>query len=316
MQHPIYIANRMATGSALEKSTGFVRRRVWNPNHHDTPLSGSPIKRKPDIMLLDISNGQSDSTPEWPSVRSICEITSMEHYPSRMCYTLWNKAFIMMNTQFNRLFIPFLSICHHKFWLVVCDRAGVVKSIEYDFHSNALDFLRILAGLMFGDGRLIGHDRSMGLGSNNEIVEITVAGKEYEVVKKIFTSETLRGRGTQCWHVRREGEEYILKDSWAQVGRKNNEIEMLESVKDVFCVPTIVHGEDLQLAEGGPDSTGIIRAGATMTEERVHRRILMQPVGESIFSFTSKKELIGAFIDIIKGMCFCLHPVYYMINNQ
>jgi hypothetical protein len=36
-------------------------------------------------------------------------------------------------------------------------------------------------------------------------------------------------------------------------------------------------------------------------EERVHRRIVMKPVGRHITNFKSLKELVGAFMDIIKG---------------
>ena len=36
-----------------------------------------------------------------------------------------------------------------------------------------------------------------------------------------------------------------------------------------------------------------------LVEERVHRRLLMGPVGIRITDFESRKELIGAFIDIV-----------------
>jgi len=51
------------------------------------------------------------------------------------------------------------------------------------------------------------------------------------------------------------------------------------------------------------------RAGTSYHEERVHRRLVMQPVGQPLHTFVSKKELVGAIIDIVKGMqhFFTLH---------
>jgi Fungal protein kinase len=302
MYHLIYLTNQIILGIDLEKQTNHTRMRKWNADYHNTPLDGSPIKRKPDIILVDHSGKEDARMPRWPNVRAICEITATKNFHARIRYTIWSKAFIMMNTQFNRIFIPFLSICGERFWLNVCDRAGVIQSIEYNLHDNALVFLRVLVGFMFGNESVLGRDTTMRLGADDEVVGITVGGQEYTVVKKIFSSETLRGWGTQCWHVRHDGQDYVIKDSWIHTGWKHSETEMLEIIRGIPCVPTINHGEDLQLPGGIPSSTNVVRVGLDSPEERIHRRILLQPVGESIFTFTSKKELIGVFIDIIKGM--------------
>jgi hypothetical protein len=288
----------------LQNHTQYSRLRFWDPGYHNTPLPGFSIKRKPDIMLLDIPKLDSvNKEVQWPCVRAVCEVTKNSIFHGRIRYTIVSKAFIMMNSQLNRRFIPSLSIIGDQFLFTACDRAGVIHSIHYHLHRDALVFLRILVGFMFGNNYLIGHDPSMRQNEKDEITGITIAGQEYEVVRKLFFSPSLRGRATQCWHVKRDGQEYIIKDCWIQVGRTHSEIAMLERIKDVTCVPTIICGEDLQLPDsGGADSTTVIRRGeAVESEERIHRRILMTPVGESIFSFTSKKELIGGFIDIIEG---------------
>jgi hypothetical protein len=217
--------------------------------------------------------------------------------------TIHNKAFIILNSQFDRRFVPFLSICGSKFLLIVCDRAGVVQSVEYDLDTDAIIFLKVLAAFLFGSRIAVGLDPSMRRGANDEIKGITVGNVEYHVVKRIFSSESLRGRATQCWKVQCGDQEFVIKDTWIQTGRKNSEIDILFLVAGIPCVPTIVHGEDLKLSDGVLDSTGIIRANQNWHEERIHRRIVMKPVGESIFKFESKKELIGTLIDVTTGMC-------------
>jgi hypothetical protein len=200
--HPTYImsTNQMTTGIALQEHTNHTRLRSWDAKHHDSPLPGSPIKRKTDITLLDISKSdrsQNDQIVQWSGVRAVCEVTSTPTYHSRIHYTIVSKALIMMNCQFNWRSIPSLSIIGDQFLVIACDRAGVIHSIKYHLHHDALVFLRILAGFMFGDDHLIGHDQSMRRNVDDQIVGITVAGQEYDVVKNVFSSQTLRGRATQ-----------------------------------------------------------------------------------------------------------------------
>lgn len=253
-------------------------------------------------MLLD----KASKNPVWVNVRGVCEITSSDNFHARIRNTIYNKAFIIMTTQFDRRFTLFLSVAGVSFQLVACDRAGVVISATYDFHNDPLVILRILAGFMFSEEIFIGYDPSITRDDEDNLLKITVADKEYDILNKIFTSETLRGRATQCWRVGREGMEFVMKDTWIQVGRQSNEIEMLRHIAGVPCVPTIIEGEDLALPNGTTDSTAEIRKGLDQSdlkvENRLHRRILMTPHGESIFTFASKKELIGALIDVVEGV--------------
>ena len=48
---------------------------------------------------------------------------------------------------------------------------------------------------------------------------------------------------------------------------------------------------------------GLKRTG----EEWVHRWLLIEEVGEPLSTFRSKKELVGAFIDVIEGINLLLH---------
>lgn len=185
--------------------------------------------------------------------------------------------------------------------MTLCDRAGIVLSTVGDIEQDSYTLFRIIIALMFGDDELVGYDKSMQHGQHSEIVSIMAGGLEYTVKKKLFLSEVMRGRATQCWHVEREGEQYVIKDSWVQVGRASNEIDLLQEMDDVDGVPNLIWGGDVLLSDGTVDSTAMNRVGLQYSEERVHRRLVMQPVAERIQTFNSKRELISVLIDIVNS---------------
>lgn len=291
---------------------------------HDNPLAG-PIKRKPDLMLLDIDTviDIHASKPEWKIVSALGEITSK---PSNSVLesTIKNKAYITMNAQHDRRYFPCLSFFGGaSFRLTLCDRAGIVVSNAYNIHTDALQLVRILTALVLGDSFLMGYDPTMRRGPGGDIISIMVDGDEYRVVKKLFSSTSLRGRATRCWHVERDGEQFVIKDSWIHEGRTSSEIDILVEIAAIDCVPTFIKGEDLKYPrvatmDGNStitDSTKLWRAGLDYTEARVHRRILMQPVGVAIYDFTSKKELMGALVDVVESTSFISH-FYYKLTPK
>src|ERR1700722_8402975 len=296
-------------GSALASSTGRVLLKQWSSRFAFTPLKGSPIKRKPDVILLDSADMKKVDEIQWRHVRGLCETTNEDSFHNRIRNTISNKSFIVFTTQYDRRFLPCLSFWNSKFRLTICDRSGIVHSITYTINGNVLTLLRILIALMFGDDSLVGYDVSMCRGSGGKIESITVCGVKYEVVGIIFFSETLRGCGTQCWHVQKDGEGYVIKDSWIHRGRQHSELEILKEISGIQGVPRFVCGEDIELPDKTVDSTALIRMGQSSIDIRIHRRLVMQPVGEPISSFISKKELVGAFIDIINGT-FCVVSLY------
>jgi hypothetical protein len=275
-------------------------RRRWCSSNHASPVKGSPIKRKPDLVLVD-AHRPEDWVPEWKDIRAIGELTSQKSLTRKLRNQILNKAYVAMNKQDDRRFIIFLTFVDTSFYLTLCDRAGVVYSSAYDIHGDALRLLRILTGLMCSEEHVLGHDPTIRRGPDDTVVAISIAGVEYEVIKKLFSSSSLRGRATRCWHVKKDEEEFVIKDGWIHEGRKSSEADILRQISGVACVPTLIAAEDLK-HPGDPnvtDSTCLYRAGVDYDEVRLHRRILMQPVGTSIWSFTSKKELVGAFMDIV-----------------
>jgi serine/threonine protein kinase len=306
-------------GEALAKHTRCQLLRKWSSANSSKPLKGSSIKRKPDIALYDIEERDASWEASWKDVVSICEITSQVSSHRRLEDTVLNKSFLAFVSQYNRRLIPIVTIWGQQsdsssFKLTLSDRSGIIQSVDYKIAPPSLTFLRLLAALMFGDKTLLGFDTTMQQDSNNEITSIQCSGIKYDVVGLIFRSQTLRGRATQCWHVQKDGKKYVIKDSWCQKTRNFNEIDRLKDIREVQGVPTLIGGEDVRISPGVVDSTNLIRKGLTIydpksrkrsgiviKEERLHRRIVMTPVAEPIYTFKSKKELIGAFIDVISG---------------
>jgi hypothetical protein len=283
---------------SVKSHTQKTPARQWNSSYCTTLLSGSSIKRKPDLALL---STHTTKEPSWPEVRGLCEVTSSVTFHSTISSTVQQKAFIMLSTQHDRRFVPVLSFANRSFRITLCDRAGIVLSATGDVERDSYILFRIIIAFLFGDDEVIGYDASMRHGLYGEITSITAGGLEYTVMKKLFSAEVMRGRATQCWHVERGGEQYVIKDSWVQSGRTSNEIDLLKEMADVEGVPDLVWGGEVLLSDGTVDSTALNRIGITYSEERVHRRLVMQPVGERIQTFRSKKELISVLIDLVKS---------------
>jgi len=83
---------------------------------------------------------------------------------------------------------------------------------------------------------------------------ISIDGVEYQVVKKLFSSSSLRGCATRCWHVKNDEEQFAIKDSWIHEGRKSNKADFLWQISGVACVPILIAAEDLK-HPGDPNIT-------------------------------------------------------------
>lgn len=277
--------------------------RQWSSGCSSIEPSGSAIRRKPDLVLLD--SPIAGQKVKWQTIRALGETTNEVVAPRRMTDTVKQKSFLIFVKQLDRCFVPSLSFTQSNFQFTICDRSGVVVTGFLPLERNKTCFLRILAGLMLTSDENIGYDTTMHHTSNGEIDSIRVQGVEYSVVKNLFMAKTIRGRATQCWQVSRGDEQFIIKDSWIATTRMSNEIDTLKHIQGIQCVPRFIAGEDVTLSNKKPNSTESRRQGITSFEEnRVRRRLVTQPVAEPIESFSSKKELIGALLDIVKGDLF------------
>lgn len=290
-----------------EINAGKKALRKWNSSFCNTPLEGSPICRKPDIMLLDVA---SKCRVTWTSVRAIFETTSQKSETRKISNTVTDNSYIILTTQPNRIFVPILSIWgKFNFRLTVTDRQGQLRSQVVDIgrpwrSSDALTFLRLIIGFCFADSFLVGYDPTMQTNYEDKVEYIYCDDKVFKVIDVLFEAQSLVGRGTRVWLVEYEGMSYILKDSWVEVSRHVSEFKCLEDLKGIKGVAQIFCGADVHV-NGVLLTTGFVRSGGGWGDKkrnRVRRRVVLSSIGDHIATFCSKKELISAFRDITSSM--------------
>lgn len=283
--------------------------REWNSLFCNTPLLGSPISRKPDIILIDVTKR---SPVTWSSVRAIAEFTAQDRETKKICSTVTDKTYIILTTQPNRVFVPILS-----FWnggsnlclrLTVTDRQGqlrsqVLKIGEQWRQADHLNFLRLLIGLCFAPKDVVGYDLTMNMDDCDNVQSIICEKIEFKVINCIFESQSLVGRATRVWEVEYNKRRYILKDSWVETSRSEAEHTLLAKLQGIKGVPQFFCGGDVSF-NGKLLTTGNIRHNMWGDQKRVRvrRRIVTSSIGAHIASFSSKKELISAFRDIVTSM--------------
>ena len=294
--------------SDIARVSGHAYLRSWISQYCNQILPGSPIKRKPDIVLLDVNH---EEPVTWRNIRAITEVTRSKTEVDRMVDTINDKTYIMFTTQFNRSFVPMISIFDKRFRLTVTDRQGQLRSIVYDLsgpHPNhALHLIHLLATLCFGSLGAIGYDPSIITNSRDETTAIICDKVTYNVVHCIYAVQGLVGRATHVFLVESNDKQFILKDSWIEESRPCSETRHLKRIQGVQGVPVLQHGWDVNI-KNELLSTWLIRKGNYGIQERsrVRRRLVSPSIGVPISQFKTKKELISAFRDITQSTYFAL----------
>ncbi|KAJ7507262.1 hypothetical protein B0H11DRAFT_2185726 [Mycena galericulata] len=225
---------------------------------------------------------------------------------------LLNGASLVFSSQDNRRFVVSLSFIAGNIRLFVFDRVGLVTTFPFDLHEDPESFVRVMAGLMFTkDPALLGYDTSIIMTPAGRFIDVD--GVRYKIVETLFVSEAIRGKGTVCWRARYEGKDYVIKDTWVDNSRPHTEAKMLHMAKEVEGVPKVIADVVVSI-NGVEESTANLRSTITpppgkkgaklrdtlsTIEERIHRRLVLTPVGYALPHFSSRKELISIFIDAV-----------------
>ncbi|TDL22920.1 hypothetical protein BD410DRAFT_859116 [Rickenella mellea] len=181
----------------------------------------------------------------------------------------------------------------------VFNRSGAVTSTKFDVHENPELFLRVAVGILFLPDQYLGYDDTIDLVKN----EIRVKDKAYPIESVIYQEPSLRGRGTVCFKVMIDGKFGVVKDSWVDKSRVDKEWDLLKEAKGINNVAQMIDHEILQF-RGANDSTEsdlLFVKESSRTEIRTHVRLVVTPFGTPIYNFRNKRELLQAFVDIVKG---------------
>jgi hypothetical protein len=292
-------------------------KNTWSAKYANTVLDHDELKRKPDIIL--IRNGLL--TPiNWRNIHVVTEVTSSDKMHATMKRTINNKTYLMFCTQHSRRFVPFLAVCADFIHFIVSDRQGqAIADIPYRQSGvyHALDIIRIVVALMFGSDEIIGYDSTIETLPDGEITKISADGKDYRVSSTVHAVRGIVGRSTRVWSaydMSPDGgkKSVIIKDGWIQEGRANAEKEHLEALhrRKVRGVPVLIWGGTVQAHLPLGDSNSELHDDNTLwirdmfsdrRAYRIHRRLVLSPVGENLSTFSSLGELIAALRDIAVG---------------
>lgn len=314
-------------------------RRTWTSGSCLTALEGA-TERKPDLGFYD-SYVASEGGHQWSNLHAIGEITTQgrsstsapPHPHPRMMQTLIQKAILILDAQAPRRFVLGFGLWCYTLFLMAFDRSGVVACSGFDINRRPRAFIRILNGFCFAPMELLGYDHAISRPiCGTPRVLCMQSGKQYEILRRLFSSRSLRGRATSVFIVRNEKEELqVLKDGWVSCDRTVTEAQILQRAakRKIRGVPKLIEAEDVLTSAGKPDTTYNRRPFLAEdsdqpykvyqkpeeykhVEDRIHRRLIMEPYGESITYFRSKKELMSVLRDVVIGThlsvqlsCFC-----------
>ncbi|KAJ7138415.1 hypothetical protein C8R43DRAFT_1202310 [Mycena crocata] len=299
------LSKRVAEACATAGNARPATQSSWTAQFANEGLSDAPNVRKPDI-LLGPAGGEDF---RWGSVHVHAELKSTDTSKSRKdaLLQLLNGAYLMFSSQDNRRFLISLSFNAHNVRLYVFDRAGLVITSPFDMHRDPTSFVHVLTALMFtNDLAVLGYDTSIittGLRPNVRRF-IEVKGVRYSIVKTLFVSDVIRGRGTVCWHVRHGGEDFVIKDTWADASRAHTEAGILRMADGVQGIAQVV-ADVIVVINDLEDSTDNLRSlidpegKHAHIETRSHRRLVLTPFGAPLSQFASRKELVSIFIDAV-----------------
>ena len=304
-------------GTTMKNVSKCTLKRLWWHGSCNLPPSGAHLKQKPDLVLLSqeyyASIKENPQRIDWRRIRSFGEVTLEKRKPRRMWKTINAKSFLSFIVQFDRRFATALSFSSSgDYAFTLTDREGQIhykSTLKSPGLEAAQRFLTIIAFLMFGDDSDIGLDPHFICDGYDRLVAINVDDKRYELGDRIYTVESLLGRGTNVWIVTREDKQFILKDSWVLGDIVESEIIHLQAMKEhsqiKSQVPTFVGGGDVKINKT-IDSTANYRGQGLVgyhRNQRVHRRIVTGPVGAPLTKFRSKKEFVNVLMNVVSGMC-------------
>lgn len=304
-----------AVSAAVAKATGATPTGVWSARHCNTPPAGRPLQhpRKPDIVLISQATNRQIANPAWHQIRAFCEVTKSAELHQRIQSTQLEKASIVFDEQHNRRFVPVIAISGAGFRFSIFDRAGLVQTNLVNVHN--IEFFKVIVGMTFGNSESLGYDESMLMDLNGKLESVRLDSTSFDVQHVLFAPEALRGRATRCWQALQvdNGQVCVIKDSWPVVGRQGDEAKALHLISGIEGTPRLLLASTVRLHNQDVDSTAIHRREwPDYFETRIHSRIAITPLGYHIHKFTSKREIIGVFKDIVTStLSYCIPLTCY-----
>ncbi|KAG1901626.1 uncharacterized protein F5891DRAFT_1187500 [Suillus fuscotomentosus] len=126
---------------------------TWSASNSTVAVSGSDIKRKPDLVL------SNEIKPKWGNIRVCAELTYSQYKPAqRIVKAADTQAYLLLRNQPWRHFTLILSFTHQycELRVLLYDHAGGVVTPHIKIHQNLNVFAEIIAAVVFGSPECIG----------------------------------------------------------------------------------------------------------------------------------------------------------------
>lgn len=322
---------------AATSSPGSSQRNSWYGCFSTRPLppeeGQAKWDRKPDLVLLADGDVMEDSkTITWGRIKALGELTTQSlGKNTTLIKSLNTKAYILFCAQPWRRYVLAISVANEELRIHLYDRSGVVISPPINLHRNITETFRIIGAFADAGSALLGFDPTLEIFparlrplSPPYIGTVEVDGITYNIIKVLWTSNGFVGRCTNVYHVRsqkaplrinnEELDQYdlVVKDVWLEAHLVEHEQKILERIAGIEGVPLLVKAWTVQ-RRGVPDTTSCHRPTHWSRDrltpnyaERIHRRLLMTPVGSPLYLFKSQREFLCGLITGLESM---YHPM-------
>ncbi|KAG1797525.1 uncharacterized protein BJ212DRAFT_1306011 [Suillus subaureus] len=137
--------------------------------------------------------------------------------------------------------------------------------------------------------------------------KIQVNNNKYDILKVMFSSTSLIGRGTVCYQARRasDGQGFVIKDHWVLWDVDDvdvlNEIMMMKAMDDIPGVPKLEEYCKVMLSSEVDNTWMYCYLESTSLEGtwHTHVRLVIKPQAQHLQEFKTRKELVQALLDIM-----------------
>ncbi|KAG1843582.1 hypothetical protein DFJ58DRAFT_731528 [Suillus subalutaceus] len=311
--------------------------RVWSASNSSRPIHGNEIARKPDLTLLDDIEARWDTikaqglpATQAPTVETLhtvglhfnLECIGFDPTISILKHTLhhtlrspdFRPAKPSPSLQQTPKVIPDAQIMENDSETnaiedVVPELAANIPPNTVDSETNAIEDAvpKPAANIPPNMVPLIEEiPRDPLCGPLPEpIGKIRVNQNTYNILDLIFSTQGLVGCGTACYLVRKDEEEYIVKDHWVLGGKSEvlNEICMMEKMDGIHGVPHLVKYWLVEMEPGEVDEMVKYRQKVPHSIQGTsctHVRLVLKPRVRPLYQFCSHAEFLTPIRDIMK----------------
>lgn len=285
----------------------------WSPEFRNTPIPDATNTQKPNVLL-----DRNVQPKSWAHVLTCVEITESDlgaHRDIPLFKGTTTKRYLMMREQPWRRFVIIFSLAANNLRAHYMDRLGLIVTRPISIVGNLVRLVDMLNTMSLANSKAHGMDPTMHMCDEScKQTQCDVGDKAIGwiedrkkerllIISILWRSQGLFSRGTICYRIwDQHGCDYALKDCWVDEAKKDHEERVLEIVRGIPNVVTLVDAWDVEY-EGKPDSTLRIRnLHGTFSPGfrcKYHWRLLLTPCGEPLSTYSTKRELISAFRDFV-----------------